>query len=115
MRGGGLANERFRVLARGRSSPEWADVEADTVEHESVIMCAELHARKHTGEWDVVDITPLVYHLPRTLMISPLELGELVLGRCDAELCGDIRVEIILLDRAVTFQSHESVTSDMLM
>ena len=107
------SQERYTVITRGHIAPEWALVEDNTKEHESTIMCAELHAHHQSGGLEVVDITPLVYHLPHNLMVSPEDICALVLGRRDAESCSDARVEIMMLDRSITFRSHEIVTSEV--
>jgi hypothetical protein len=109
----GPANERLQVITRGCDAPEWADVEASATHLESIIMCAELHALRRDASWETVDITALVYHLPRHHMITPVDICALVFGTRIANSCDDCRVEILMMDRSVTFCSADIVTSDL--
>lgn len=109
----GPAGERYRVITRGLTAPEWSDVEDDVIDHEDKIMFAELLMHRQSGARVVVDITPLVYHLPSHLMVTPIGICALVLGERDATSGGECQVTISLLDRVVTIQSHEIVTSEV--
>ena len=109
----GPAGERRVVVARGRERLlDWAGLEAWTARAESTIMCAELHVVGADGTRDTVDITSLVYYLPRRAAITALDLCALVLGRDIAEHAVHCHVTVDAIDREVAFHDTDIVTSE---